>query len=233
VPPDLPPLAKSLALAIPARFGHGAARMDRPFSLYDVLNVPPGAPPAAIESSYRTLMKRHHPDQAGPAAGIRAAEINAAFSVLRDPERRSAYDRMEQARQRGLIDRQVHNLRRRRRMAGWGGWGAAALLVCAATAFAADRYGGVLVRPATPVLASDSEQGAGARIDPDSIIREVIDEARKMSLAPQPVPVGRPAPVAVEVAEPAAAAQPARRRPDSPRPAEEPASDFLESRGIY
>ena len=208
--------------------------MDRPFSLYDVLNVPPGAPPAAIESSYRTLMKRHHPDQAGAAAGTRAAEINAAFSVLRDPERRSAYDRNEQARQRALIDRQVHNLRRRRRMAGWGGWGAAALLVCAATAFAADRYGGVLVRPATPVLASDGGKGAGARIDPNAIISEVIDESRKMSLAPGPVPAARRAPVVAEVAEPVAAAEPVlRRRPDRPRPAEEPANDFLESRGIY
>jgi curved DNA-binding protein CbpA len=208
--------------------------MDRPFSLYDVLNVPPGAPPAAIESSYRTLMKRHHPDQAGPTAGTRAAEINAAFSVLRDPERRSAYDRKEQARQRALIDRQVHNLRRRRRMAGWGGWGAAALLVCAATAFAADRYGGVLVRPATFVLGSESEKAVGARIDPNAIITEVIAESRKMSLAPQPAPAARPAPVAAEVAEPVAAAEPAlRRRSDRPRPAEEPANDFLESRGIY
>jgi curved DNA-binding protein CbpA len=209
--------------------------MDRPFSLYDVLNVSPGAPLPLIEASYRALMKKHHPDQAGAAAGTRAAEINAAFSILRDRERRAAYDRHEQARQRALVDAQTQVLRRRRRLVGWSGWGASALLVCAATAFAADRYGGVLVRPAQPIAVADKGgQRPSSRLDASDLVSEVLAESRKMALAPRPVG-GQPAPTApVAPAEtihaaavPAPAAAP-RRHAETPRAAEPAEGDFLE-----
>jgi len=64
-------------------------------SLYAVLNVAPDADPAVIEAAYKALMKKYHPDRLGGAnAGDerRAAEINEAFQVLRDPERRPRYD---------------------------------------------------------------------------------------------------------------------------------------------
>jgi curved DNA-binding protein CbpA len=206
--------------------------MDRPFSLYDVLNVSPGAPLPLIEASYRALMKKHHPDQAGAAAGTRAAEINAAFSILRDRDRRAAYDRREQARQRALVDAQTHGLRRRRRLVGWSGWGAAALLVCAATAFAADRYGGVLVRPAQPIAVADKGgQRPSSRLDASDLVSEVLAETRKMALAPRPAG-GQPAPVAPSetiqaVAVPAPAAAP-RRHAEVPRATEPAERDFLE-----
>ena len=192
--------------------------MERPYSLYDVLNVSPGAPTAAIEAAYRALMKKHHPDQAGPGSGDRAAEINAAFSVLRDPALRASYDRQEQGRQRALISVQVGRLRRRRRLIGWAGWGAAALLVGGATAVAADRYGEALVRPAQSVVVeSEALPKERKRFDPGALISEVLSETRRLTLAPAPqAPRSAPAP------EPAAlhseAPPPAPHHPRRPAP---------------
>lgn len=69
---------------------------------YTTLNVLPDADPVVIEAAYKALMKKHHPDKhpAGPVAGERsAAELNRAWWVLRDPDRRTAYDADEKARQ--------------------------------------------------------------------------------------------------------------------------------------
>lgn len=71
-------------------------------SLYAVLNVAPNADPAVIEAAYKALMKKYHPDVlAGEPSGDRqkAAEINEAFQVLKDPERRARYDGDQRARQ--------------------------------------------------------------------------------------------------------------------------------------
>ena len=50
---------------------------------------------AQIRAAYRLLAKQHHPDlnPNSPAAGQRTQELNAAYEILCDPERRSAYDR--------------------------------------------------------------------------------------------------------------------------------------------
>jgi len=64
-------------------------------SHYETLNVTRGAEDVVIESAYRALMKRYHPDKTNgdPAAAERAKAINAAYSTLRDPESRARYDR--------------------------------------------------------------------------------------------------------------------------------------------
>ncbi len=68
--------------------------------LYTLLNVLPDADPVVIEAAYKALMKRYHPDIAsGGAAAGRAAELNQAYRILRDPQRRAAYDAEERARQ--------------------------------------------------------------------------------------------------------------------------------------
>jgi len=60
---------------------------------YKVLGVDPGAEPEVIASAHRVLARRHHPDVSrDPEAEARMAEINAAWTVLRDPRRRAAYD---------------------------------------------------------------------------------------------------------------------------------------------
>ena len=60
---------------------------------YGVLGVSPTSEDVVIRAAYRALMRRYHPD-ADPAsdASQRAQAINAAYSVLSDPEKRARYD---------------------------------------------------------------------------------------------------------------------------------------------
>lgn len=62
---------------------------------YETLNVTRDAEAIVIESAYRALMKRYHPDKTNgdPIAAERAKQINAAYSMLRDAETRARYDR--------------------------------------------------------------------------------------------------------------------------------------------
>jgi len=51
------------------------------------------ADPEIISLVYRKLAWRYHPDiDPSPAAGRRMAELNEAYSTLRDPEQRRRYD---------------------------------------------------------------------------------------------------------------------------------------------
>jgi molecular chaperone DnaJ len=60
---------------------------------YDVLGVERGAPDAEIKRAFRKLAQQWHPDvNADPAAAERFKEINEAYQVLSDPQRRQAYD---------------------------------------------------------------------------------------------------------------------------------------------
>ncbi|MEN8583662.1 J domain-containing protein [Burkholderia sp. RS01] len=60
---------------------------------YAVLHVPRGATQQEIARAYRSLMRTHHPDlDSGEAVPAELQRIMQAFFVLRDPERRSAYD---------------------------------------------------------------------------------------------------------------------------------------------
>ncbi len=63
---------------------------------YDLLGVSPHATQDEIRRAYRRAARRHHPDanQGGePARRTAMAEINAAWEVLGNPEKRRAYDR--------------------------------------------------------------------------------------------------------------------------------------------
>jgi curved DNA-binding protein CbpA len=59
---------------------------------YRILQVQPDAPPEIIHASYRTLMLelKRHPDLGG--SSDEAALLNEAYEVLRDSQRRAAYD---------------------------------------------------------------------------------------------------------------------------------------------
>ncbi|CAL9130899.1 unnamed protein product [Musa textilis] len=64
-------------------------------SYYDVLQVPKGASEDQIKRAYRKLALKYHPDknQGNEEANKRFAEINNAYEVLSDSEKRKIYDR--------------------------------------------------------------------------------------------------------------------------------------------
>ena len=60
---------------------------------YDILGVPRGAGDDEIKRSFRKLAQQWHPDvNTSVEADIRFKEINEAYQILSDPQRRQAYD---------------------------------------------------------------------------------------------------------------------------------------------
>src|SRR5829696_6720387 len=66
---------------------------------YDMLGVPRGADEAAIKAAYRRLAKECHPDRHNGCADqeARFKAVNEAYDVLKDPQKRAAYDRFGKA----------------------------------------------------------------------------------------------------------------------------------------
>jgi len=74
-----------------------------PESLYDTLGVKKGASADEIKKAYRKLARQHHPDanQGDKAAEERFKQVQTAYDVLSDPEKRKAYDRFGSTNGRG------------------------------------------------------------------------------------------------------------------------------------
>ncbi len=69
-----------------------------PRDLYDILGLSQGATPDEIKKAYRKLARQYHPDvNKDPAAEDTFKEINAAYEVLSDDDKRSRYDRLGMA----------------------------------------------------------------------------------------------------------------------------------------
>jgi molecular chaperone DnaJ len=66
---------------------------------YELLGVQRGADEAAIKAAYRRLAKEHHPDRKNGCkeSEARFKAINEAYDVLKDPQKRAAYDRFGKA----------------------------------------------------------------------------------------------------------------------------------------
>lgn len=61
---------------------------------YEVLGLKKGADEAAIKKAYRSLAKKYHPDMnpGDTQAEAKFKEVNEAYDVLSDPDKRAKYD---------------------------------------------------------------------------------------------------------------------------------------------
>lgn len=102
------PRGTSRGASLPAQAGQSEVPLCRPLQvrdrkatvsrmndLYEVLQVHRHADLEVIRAAYRTLARKHHPDFGGDPA--RMVAINEAWSILRDEDRRAAYDAEPQA----------------------------------------------------------------------------------------------------------------------------------------
>jgi molecular chaperone DnaJ len=66
---------------------------------YEVLGVPKNADEAALKSAFRKLAMQHHPDKnpGDHTAEVKFKEVNEAYQVLSDQQKRAAYDRFGHA----------------------------------------------------------------------------------------------------------------------------------------
>lgn len=61
---------------------------------YDILGVPKSAPASEVKTAFRNLARKYHPDVSEESdAEERFKELNEAYAVLSDDEKRAAYDR--------------------------------------------------------------------------------------------------------------------------------------------
>lgn len=66
---------------------------------YEILGIDRNASPDEVKAAFRRLAPKYHPDRNpdDPTAQERFKEINAAYQVLSDPQKRAAYDRFGDA----------------------------------------------------------------------------------------------------------------------------------------
>lgn len=57
---------------------------------YSILGVPRNASEKELKQAYKKMSMQHHPDRGGDEAKFK--EVNEAYSTLKDPHKRSAYD---------------------------------------------------------------------------------------------------------------------------------------------
>src|SRR5258707_4189729 len=76
---------------------------------YKTLGVPRSASEADIKSAYRKLARKHHPDvnPNNKGAEVKFKEINEAYQVIGDPEKRKKYDELGADWERGASQEEM------------------------------------------------------------------------------------------------------------------------------
>lgn len=79
---------------------------------YEILGVERGCDDAGLKAAFRKQAMEHHPDRNGGCeeASGRFKEINEAYSILSDPQKRAAYDRFGHAGVNGAGGGQFHDV---------------------------------------------------------------------------------------------------------------------------
>ena len=189
---------------------------------YAILGVSPSSEDVVIQAAYRALIRRYHPD-ANPSteAAARVREINAAYAILRDPDRRAAYDAERAAGvplRKGPPPMEPVEPRRRPRLSALFA-GVAVLVLAGATAAltlaqrelqppeaadrpVADRPEPVVARkpaapsppssPAPPLVAESLPPAADPQVEP---VRSQVAAARPAAVRPPVVAPSRSQPV--------------------------------------
>jgi len=68
------------------------------FDPYFTLQITATAEPEVVQAAFRALARKHHPDRDQTrTASAQMARLNRAYSLLRDPKAREAFDRARRA----------------------------------------------------------------------------------------------------------------------------------------
>ncbi|MDD4615959.1 MAG: molecular chaperone DnaJ [Alphaproteobacteria bacterium] len=141
---------------------------------YEVLGASRNASPEELKKAYRKLAMQHHPDRnhGNPEAERKFKEINEAYDVLRDDQRRAAYDRYgHSAFENG----------------GTGGMGGGFDFGAGFSDIFDEMFGEILGGGRRQSKASAAQRGADLRYDMDVTLEEAFSGATKKITIPNAV----------------------------------------------